>query len=424
MRTSLLIMTSLLALPANLSAADWPQWLGPNRDGCSAETGLMTAWPKDGPKRLWQRDVGAGYSGPVVAGNRLILFHRLKDREVVECLDPASGKKQWDFSYATAFDDAYGKGNGPRSTPVIQGKRVVTLGAEGWLHCLNLETGRKIWDRRLHSDYKVPASFFGVGTSPVIEQDLVLVNVGGRDAGIVAFALDSGKEVWKATNHPASYSSPVVCTLAETRGVRSTSPRGLEPGTRHAVFFTRTGVVILDPKTGKVGFEKRCRSRMETSVNAATPLVVGDLAFFSACYDTGALLLKLRADGADEVWKGDDKMSNHYSTCVHHQGYLYGFDGRQEEGPSLRCVEFKTGKVQWTKEDYGCGSTILVQGHLLMLLESGDLVLAEANPRAYREKARAHILNAAPCRAQIALAGGRLFARDQGKLGCWQLRAD
>ena len=183
-------------------------------------------------------------------------------------------------------------------------------------------------------------------------------------------------------------------------------------------------MVILDPKTGKVGFEKRWRSRTETSVNAATPLVVGDLAFFSACYGTGALLLKLRAGGADEVWKGDGIMSNHYTTCVHHQGYLYGFDGRQESGPSLRCVEFKTGKVQWTKEDYGCGSMILVLDQLLMLTEKGELILAEANPREYRETVRARILEASPCRAQIALAEGRLFARDQRKLGCWKMRGE
>ena len=356
------------------------------------------------------REAGArSFSGPVIAGNRLILHQRVKDKEVVECLNAATGDKLWDYSYDTAFEDSFGKGDGPRSTPVIHGKRVITLGAEGTLHCLDLETGRKIWERRLKNEYKIPESYFGVGTSPIVEQDLVLVNVGGRDAGIVAFSLDAGKQVWKSTSDPASYSSPVTCSVG---------------GVRQGIFFTRTGVVILDPATGKVRFEKRWRSRMDASVNAATPLVVGDLAFISASYDTGALLLKLRGDGADVVWQEDDVMSNHYTTCIHHDGHLFGFDGRQEAGPSFRCIELKSGKVKWTKERYGCGSMILVDGHFLILTEKGELVLAEANSRAYVEKARGQILEAGPCRAQIALSEGRLFARDRGKLGCWKLTSD
>jgi outer membrane protein assembly factor BamB len=400
-------ITITLFAATSASAEDWPQWLGPNRDGVSTETGLSTAWPDKGPRQLWQRDVGEGYAGPVIAGNRLILFHRIGNKEVVECLDPANGKKQWEYSYATSFDDAFGKGKGPRSTPVIHGQRVITLGADGMLLCLDLKTGKKIWDRRLLADYKVPASYFGIGTSPIIEKELVLINVGARDAGIVAFALETGKEVWKATQDPASYSSPVCCTIG---------------GARLGVFFTRTGVVLLDPADGKVRFQKRFRARIDASVNAATPLIIGDLAFFSASYETGALLLNLRPDGADEVWAGDDIMSNHYNTCVHHDGYLYGFDGRQEAGPRFRCVELKTGKVQWTKENFGCGSMILVQGHVLMLTEQGELMLVEASPKAYREKARSRVFEAVPCRAQIALAEGKLFARDQGKLACWNLK--
>jgi outer membrane protein assembly factor BamB len=389
-----------------LFAGDWPQWLGPQRDGVSAET-VVASWPKDGPPRLWQRDVGAGYSGTVIAGERLILFHRVDDKEVVECLHPATGKNVWRFDYPSNYEDNFGKGNGPRSTPLIHGKRVITLGPSGDLHCLDIESGKKVWHRELLRDYQVPDSFFGVGTSPVVEKDLVLINVGGKDAGIVAFALDTGKEVWKATQDHASYSSPMVTTI---------------DGVRQAIFFTRTGVVTLDAKTGQVIYQKRWRARIEASVNAATPLIVGKLAFFSTSYDTGALLVKLRKDGADEVWSGDDIMSNHYNTCVHHQGYLYGFEGRQEAGPSLRCIELKTGKVQWTKERFGCGSMILAGSNLLMLTEAGNLILAEANPQEYREKARARVFEAPPCRAQLALADGRLFARDQRKLVCFDVK--
>src|SRR5262249_30712157 len=181
------------------------------------------------------------------------------------------------------------------------------LGAEGRLTCLDLETGKKVWDRTLNAEYHVRKGFFGVATSPLVVDGLVLVNVGGPGAGIVAFEQGTGKERWRATNHEASYSSPVAATIQ---------------GARHVLFLTREGLVSLDPKNGAVRFSKRWRARINASVNAATPLVVGDLVFVSASYNTGALLVRARANGFDELWSGDDVMSNHYNTCVHHHGYL------------------------------------------------------------------------------------------------------
>ncbi len=388
-------------------AGDWPQFLGPNRDGISAETGLVKTWPKKGPPVLWKKDVGEGFSGPVLAGNKLILFHRLGDQEVVECLNATDGKAHWKYQYPTSYADGLGKGDGPRSTPVMAGKRVVTLGAEGTMTSLDLDAGTKVWEKKLLKDYKVPQSYFGVGTSPVVDDGLVLVNVGGKGAGIVAFALGDGKEVWKATGDPASYSSPALATV---------------DGTKHAIFFTRAGVVVLDPKSGDVRYRQKWRARYDASVNAATPLIIGDQAFFSASYETGALLLKLRKDGAEQLWTSDDLMSNHYNTCVHHGDHLYGFDGRQEAGPNFRCIDLKTRKVQWEEKRFGCGSMILAEGRLIVLTERGELVLVEATPREYRELARAQVLKAGPCRAQIALANGRLYARDQATLVCWDLR--
>jgi outer membrane protein assembly factor BamB len=388
-------------------AADWPQFLGPTRNGVSTETGLAQTWPKDGPPLVWEKEIGSGFSGPAIAGNRLILFHRQDDKEIVQCLDAATGKERWKFDYNTGYkDDIRHEDDGPRATPLIAGTHVYTFGAEGRLHCLELATGKKVWDRALNDDYQVKKGYFGVGTSPVLEGDLLLINVGGKDAGIVALNKYTGKEAWKATKDEASYSSPVLATI---------------DGVRHALFFTRAGIVSLDPANGKVRFSKRFRSRMDASVNAAAPVVVGNQVFFSACYGTGAILLTVRKDGFDEVWKSDEIMSNHYGTSIYHKGHLYGFDGRQESGAQLRCVEWKTGKVKWTKEGFGCGSMILADSKLIILGEKGDLILAEANPDEYREKARAAVLGK-PCRAQIALANGRLYARDPKKLVCWNLK--
>jgi hypothetical protein len=388
-------------------ADDWPQFLGPTRNGVSAEKGLAGSWPKTGPPVLWQHEVGEGFSGPVIAGDRLIIFHRIGDGEVVECLHAVTGKPQWKFAYPTTYSDALGKGDGPRSTPVITASRVVTLGAEGALHCLDLEKGTRLWSRRLLKEYNVPASYFGVGTSPVVAEGLVLVNVGAKGAGIVAFALEDGKPAWKATDDGPSYSSPVMTTAGN---------RGL------AVFFTRFGPALVDVKTGEVRYRQKWRARYDASVNAATPLVIGDRLFFSACYETGALLLKLKADGsAEEEWHGENVMDNHYNTAIYHQGHLYGFHGRQESRPAFRCVELATKKIAWEKEAYGCGAMVLAEDVLIVVTEGGDLVLVEATPVAYRPLSRTKVFDASPCRAQIALANGRLYARDQRKLVCFNL---
>lgn len=387
-------------------AEDWPQWLGPRRDGSSRETGLRTSFPASGPTLVWQKPVGAGFSGPVVSGKRLILFHRLSNEEIVQALDANTGAELWKFAYPTAYRDQFGFDEGPRATPVVAGSRVFTLGAEGVLHCLDLESGQKVWSRSLLQDYGAGKGYFGVATTPLVEGDKLLINVGGKSAGIVAFAADTGKELWKATDHAASYSSPVAATIQ---------------GKRQAVFFTREGLVVLDPDTGAVRHSQRWRARMDASVNAATPLVADDSVFISASYGTGALLLHFQPDGVREIWRGDDSMSNHYATCVLHEGQLYGFDGRQEEGARLRCVEWNTGKVRWTVEGFGCGSIILAEQNLFILNEVGELVIAEATPVAYREKARAAVLSK-PVRAAPALASGKLYVRDTKRLICLDLR--
>jgi outer membrane protein assembly factor BamB len=388
-------------------AADWPQLLGPSRNGTSAETGLVKSWPEKGPSVVWEREVGEGFSGSVVSGGTLILFHRVEDEEVVEALDGASGKPRWKFTYPTKYADSYGKGDGPRSTPMIAGGKVYTLGAEGMLHCLDLKDGKKVWEKSLAKDYELRPTFFGIGTTPLVEGDLLLVNVGAKGAGIVAFNKNNGREVWKATEDESSYSSPVAATL---------------DGVRHVFFFTRTGLVDLDPKDGKVRASKRWRSRNDASVNAAVPLVVGGQLFLTASYNTGAVLLRVGKDGVEEVWKGDKSLSAHYNTPLQKDGYLYGIDGRQEQGARLRCVELKTGEVKWEKERFGCASMILADGHIIALTEDGDLVLIEPTPEGYRETSRAAVLKAVPCRAEIALADGRLYGRDGKKLVCWNLK--
>jgi outer membrane protein assembly factor BamB len=405
-RSSISAGIFLVVVVSSALAADWPQFLGPKRDGTSSETGLRTDFPRGGPPVVWEHDVGAGYSSPVIADGKLILFHRVGNDDVVQCLDAATGKELWRHAYATDYRDRLGKGDGPRATPVIDHGRVYTVGAQGHLLCLELSSGKKVWEHSLLKDYVIPASWFGVGSTPLVEGDLLLVNVGGEGAGVVAFNKTDGKEVWKATEQGASYSSPVAADI---------------DGVRHALFLTRLGLLSLDPQKGTVRFHMRWRSRFDASVNAATPVVNGDQIFLSACYDTGAILLKATKSKVEEVWRSNDALLCHFGTPVLVSGHLYGFDGRQEEGARLRCIDWKTGKVNWTKDDFGCGSIVAASGMLIVLSEYGDLVLIEPTPTTYREKARAKVLSK-PCRSNLALADGRLYARDGKKLVCWNLK--
>jgi outer membrane protein assembly factor BamB len=401
-RIGILILMAACAL-----AEDWPQFLGPTRNGVYSGADLAAKWPQAGPPVVWKKDVGQGFSAPVVAQGRLILFHRIGDKEVVEALDAATGKPVWSFDYPTAYRDDFGFDEGPRAAPTVAGGRVYTFGAEGALHCIDFNTGKKIWSVETHKKFGVRKGFFGAACSPLVDEGRVLMNIGGSGgAGLVAFDAATGNVLWKATDQEASYSSPVIATIE---------------GARHALFFTRAGLVDADPAMGKVRYQFPWRARMQASVNAAVPIVVDDLVFLSASYGAGAVLLQVGSNGFKKIWSSDDALTNHYATSVYKDGFLYGYHGRQEEGPSLRCVEFKTGKVRWNVDGFRAGSITLAGDRLLILREGGEMVLAAASPAAYKPISTAKILPAT-IRSYPALANGLLYVRNEKTLVCLNLR--
>jgi outer membrane protein assembly factor BamB len=373
-------------------AGDWPQFLGPARNGTSPET---VNWP---PSILWHKDIGEGFAAPVVANGRVIFFNRQNNKEIIDCLDAATGAKIWSYDYPTTYRDDFGFDEGPRSAPAIADGAVFTFGAQGVLSAIDFATGKKRWS--VNTEAK--KGWFGVAGSPLVEGGKVLVNIGG----IAAYDVKTGNVAWKATNDEASYSSPTVATIN---------------GARHAFFFTRAGLVDLDPSNGQVRFSFPFRSRSSASVNAATPLVVGNQVFVSASYGTGAALLEVNGSEYKKIWANDDSMSNHYSTCVLRDGYLYGFHGRQEEGQALRCVQLRTGKVMWTVDGYGAGTVTLAGDKLLILRENGELVLAPAVSDGFHPSAKASILSKVT-RSYPALADGRIYARDEKTLVCVRLK--
>ena len=410
-------VAAALLLQAATAAQDWPQILGPGRNGIYTGAPIVPSFPRTGPPLLWKRDVGAGFAGPAVAGGKLVLFHRVNNRETVEAMDAVTGKTVWSFDYPTSYRDDFGFDEGPRAVPVIAGGRVFTHGADGWLHGLDAATGRKLWGVDTRRVFDAPKGYFGVATSPIVDGDRVMVNVGGKTGlgapkpgeggGIVAFDAASGKTLWTSTSDEASYSAPVMADIA---------------GQHTAVFFTRTGLVALDPANGAVRYQYRWRARMAASVNAAAPIVVKDQIFLSASYGTGAVLLQVANNAVKPVWSGDESMSNHYSTSVYKDGYLYGFEGRQEFGQSLRCVELATGKVMWNVDGFGAGTLLIAGDSLVITRESGELVLAPVSPKAFRYNARAQLVPGI-VRAYPALADGRYYIRNDRQLSAFDLQA-
>jgi outer membrane protein assembly factor BamB len=389
------------------AATDWPQWLGPQRNGTYAGPPLAKTWPKEGPPVMWKREVGQGFAGPAVSGGRLILFHRVADRAVVECLDARTGRELWKAGHDTDYRDDFGFDEGPRATPTIAAGRVFTFGAEGRLSCWKLETGESLWSVDAPKEFGSRKGFFGRAASPLVEGGLVILMPGGREgAGVVALDAATGKLRWKATNDEASYASPTVAVIQ---------------GRRIVIALTREALVALQPVDGRVIFRHPWRPRESASVSAATPLVMDDLIFLSACYGAGASLFRFRESGPEEIWSRDDALSNHYATSVQRGGFLYGWHGRQEQGCELRCVELTTGKVRWREAGLKAGSVTLAGDELLLLTERGLLLRAPATPAGFEPAARVQVLPA-EVRAFPALADGFLFARSKDQLVCLNLK--
>lgn len=397
---------------------DWTSFLGPTHNAISTETRLSRALP---PPLVWEFPKGTSYASPAVAGDRLVLVHRVGDEEVVECLHPETGARHWNFRYATDFEDRYGYNNGPRSSPVVDGDRVYTVGAQGQLHCFDLRSGKLVWRRNIAAEYKVPQDFFGTASTPLIDDKLLIHNIGAPGGPCVA-GLDkmTGREVWRAGREwGPSYASPVPAVVHGKRrifvfaGGDSTPPSG--------------GLMSIDPATGRVDFSFPWRSRSYESVNASCPVVFDNKVFISASYRTGGALLEIRPDLTHRiVWTTQD-FGLHWNTPIYRNGYLYGFDGRNEPDASLACVDAASGKVVWRatpewNETFTIGGTrrqqllgayrgslLAVDGQFLCLGEMGHLVWMDLTPNGYKEVSHAWLFAARESWALPVLSRGLLY---------------
>lgn len=394
----LLIVALLIGTGAESFASvpgpnDWPQWRGPNRDGISNET-IQKNWPAEGPKVVWKAPSGDGYSGIVVVDGKLFTMHATRNEDLLVCLDAASGKEVWALAVDQAFQND--QGNGPRSTPSVDGDLVFGLSGNGKLVAANVKSGAKVWGHDLRAEYGARIPIWGVSTSPFVDGEMLLIEVGGSgDNGIIAFNKKSGKVIWKTATDTPGYSTPIAVTI---------------DGVRQYLFFTGTALTSVTPSDGKKLWSHTWRTSYD--VNAATPIFIApDKVFISSGYNVGAAVLQIKGNQVSEVWRSQ-VMRNHWASPVLLGNFLYGFDEA-----TLKCINVNTQEDKWAKRGLGKGALLYADNHLIVLSERGKLLLVEAKPDEYIEKASAQVLRGR-CWTVPTLANGKLFVKNQEEIIC------
>ena len=378
-------------------AIDWPQWRGPNRDGISAETGLLESWPAAGPPLVWKaQGLGEGYAAFSVVGDRLYTQGQQGSQQFVLAYDTNTGKQVWKTPSGRAYHES--RGHGPRGTPTIDGPRLYAVAADGTLLCLEAASGKRIWGINFVDQFGGSIPRWGYSESPLVEGDRVIVTPGGRGASAVGLNKLTGATIWKSQDDPAAYSSPMAYDAG---------------GKRNVVVFTAVAVIALDMKMG--GLQWRYANVSNRTANIATPVIHDGHVFVSSDYGTGGALLKL-GPGSEVYFSRE--MKNHYSSSVLVNGYLYGFSSS-----ILTAMNFMTGQVAWRDRSVGKGSVAYADRHLYALGENGTVGLIEPNPAGYKEKSRFEINRGAyPTWTPPVIANGRLYLREQDNLYCYNIK--
>ncbi|HEY1173530.1 MAG TPA: PQQ-binding-like beta-propeller repeat protein [Verrucomicrobiae bacterium] len=403
-------LASLLTCATLVQAADWPQYRGPSADGISTEKLVSKTWPANGPKVLWKRPLTDGFSSFAVSGGKAFTIVGKNEggviQETVAALDVNTGNALWAVPIGIA---KYGHdggnagtadnkgGDGPRTTPTVDGKNVYALSADLVLVCFDADKGTKKWQRDIMKEHAGVNITWKNAASPVIDGDLIFVAGGGPGQALLAFNKNDGKTVWKTQDDKMTHSTPVVRDIH---------------GVRQVIFFTQKGLVSCDVKNGSVLWRWDYKFNVSTAIS---PVVSGDIVYVSAGYGVGAGACKVSKNGsafsAAELWRKNNELPNHWSTPVLKDGYLYGMFQFKEYGTGpLKCVELATGKEMWSKAGFGPGNVLLVDGHLLVLGDAGQLVLVEASPKAYTEVANAKVISG-KCWSTPALADGKVYLR-------------
>lgn len=396
---------ALLAIGTAARADDWAQWRGPTRDGISAEQGWSHAWGPKGPKVLWRAQVGIGCASFTAAGDAAYTMGNKGDTDTVFCFDAATGAIRWKYSYPQKLEPKLYEG-GPGCSPAIDGDRVYTLSKQGRLLCLR--AGQVVWERDLARDFGAKMPSWGWNGSPLVLGDQLLLDVGGKGRSAVALDKRTGQIRWQAGDDKCAYASPLVIRTGDDPQV---------------AFLNAYGLVVRAARDGRECW--RFPWKTEYDCNAAMPVLVGDKVFLSSGYGHGCALVPIPAapapgaDAAPQALWTNKNMRNHINSSVAWAGHLYGFDESH-----LHCLDVATGSVQWKQSGLGKGSLIIAEGKLVVLSESGKLVIATPSPDGFRPLAETQLLSEKRCWVTPTLAHGRLFARNNlGEAVAIDLRA-
>jgi len=410
-----LILFCIFQVPA----ADWPQYRGPSGDGITPEKLATAAWPAQGPAVQWKTETTDGFSSFTVSGGKAFTLVQRNiegaNREVCVALNADTGKEAWAYPLGVAKFQGGGDsgtpdnkgGDGPRTTPAFKDGKVYVLSSRLLLACLDAGTGKEVWTRDIMKEHNGRNISWENAASPVIDGNLIFVCGGGEGESLLGIDAGTGKVVWKGENDKMTHATPVVATIH---------------GQRQVIFFTQSGLVSVKPESGAVLWRHPFKYNVST---AASPIVSGDLVYCSAGYSVGAGLAKIEKDGqgfkATEVWTKKNQLMNHWSTPVVKDGHLYGMFSFKEYGKGpLKCVELATGNEVWSEAGFGPGNVILSGNTLIVLGDAGQLVLAEATPKGYKELARHDVLDG-KCWSTPALSGGKIYVRSTKEAVCLDL---
>jgi len=397
MRRLPLVLTLILAFSA--MAADWPQWRGPNRDGISSETGLLSSWPSGGPKVLWKTTgLGIGYSSFSIVGGRMYTQGQRGKQEFVLALDVKTGNKLWETVTSRDFEND--RGSGPRGTPTFDNGKLYAMTGEGTVVCLDAATGKIVWQIDSVKKFGGSIPHWGYSESPLIDGDRVIVMPGGRGASLVSLDKKTGEVQWKTGDDHAGYSSAILADVG---------------GAKQVVVLSGQSAFGVQESTGELLW--RYGKVANNVANIATPIYHDGEVFLSSAYDTGCALLKLNPKGMQEVYFNRDMM-NHYSSSILLDGVLYGYSNAL-----LTAMDFKTGKQLWRNRSVGKGSVTYADKHLYALGEDGMVGLIEATPDAYKEVSRFEYQKGSlPSWSPLVISDGRMYLRDQDNLTSYDIK--
>jgi outer membrane protein assembly factor BamB len=409
-RFSSSVVLALLCTSPAAQAADWTQYRGQNHNGIATESLGISTLPKEGPPCLWKVPTPNGFSSFTIAGGKAFtLVQRTDkdgvDREVCVALDAATGKELWSATFGIAKYDGGGDsgadgndgGDGPRSTPSLDGNHVYVYDSRLGLYCLDAGTGKVVWQKDIVKEFDGRNISWQSAASPMIDGDLLYIAGGGPGQSFIAFNKNRGEVVWKGLDEMMTHATPIPADIL---------------GVHQIIFFAQSGLVSVDAKTGSQLWQYPFPYKTST---AASPIVDGDLVYCSAGYGIGAGLCKVVKTGsgfkAEEVWRKPNALINHWSTPILKDGYLYGMFSFKNHGVGpIKCVELLTGKEKWSQEGFGPGNCILAGDKLVALSDKGEIALIEPTPEAYKEISRAKVVDG-KCWSTPSLSNGHLYVR-------------